>query len=95
METLLFTTAAGSLLSTSTVYDLVEDQSVRGTTVAGLITSLTSACAMGTAEAKNVDMTNKYIESLSDDELYRMEQLLSDKEESFMIEEVNEKVKSM
>ena len=95
METLGFVSVLVPVLSTATVYDLVEDQEIRGTTVTGLATSLTSVVAIESAQAKNVDITNQYIESLSDDDLYRMEKLLSEKEDSFAIEDNNENIKTL
>ncbi len=95
MDTLGFAAVLIPVLSTATVYDLVDDQNIRGTTVAGLTTSFTSVLAVETAQAKNIDITTQYIESLSDEELAQMEQLLTDKEESIVIEEPVQKVKSL
>ena len=77
------TTIAGSVLGLCTSYGLAEDnQLARGATVLSFVSAATTAIAASSMEAKNIDVASRYIDSLSDEELIKMDKLLSDKEES-------------
>jgi len=72
-----------SLLSTtSTLEDTVEDSDARSTTISGLASSLTSSMSEGTR--MNVYMANQYVDSLSDQQLVQMIDLLDAKEDSLL-----------
>lgn len=72
-----------SLLSTtSTLEDTVEDSDTRSTTISGLASSLTSSMSEGTR--MNVYMANQYVDSLSDQQLVQMIDLLDAKEDSIL-----------
>ena len=73
------------LLTTSTTQHFVENKDNASTTIAGLATTLTSSVA--SPQVVYLEETNQYIDSLSDQELVEMVQLLENKEHDFIEEE--------
>lgn len=102
-ESLGIASAIGAGITSLVGYEIAEDQEWKGiqsTTILGVSASLTSAIALSQSE-KNEEMTARYIDSLSDEQLIEMEQRLSAKEEEFNSlysellpdQEIQEKVK--
>ena len=76
MNTTLF------LTTTTTVDQIVVEGDAKSLMIAALASSLTASTYE--TDKKNVWMANSYIDSLSDTELYEMEQLLQEKEEEWV-----------
>ena len=57
------------LTSTSTINETVDDEEAKSTLIAGLTTSLSTTSATQTRNYVQMDVANRYLDSLSDEEL--------------------------
>lgn len=71
--------ATSMLCTTSTIYDTVEDQDSASTTITSLASTISSQ--MSSPAVIHIDYTNRYLDSLSTEQLCEMERLLDQKEE--------------
>ena len=103
LESLGIASVIGTGITSLVGYGIAEEQEWKGlqsTTILGVSASLTSAIALSQSE-KNEEITARYIDSLSDEQLMEMEQRLSTKEEELNSlysqlqtdQEIQEKVK--
>ena len=73
----------GTALTTCVVYDLVENNKARGTTIAGMVSALGSALLI---PKRNEYDTEKYLDSLSDEQIIELEKRLEEREKDIVIE---------
>ncbi len=72
-----------SALSAGTAYDLVEDKTLRSSTITGFTATFTTGVT--NLEAKNDYYMANYIDSLTDTQLVEMEKKLAAKEDEFLV----------
>ena len=81
-----------TLISTTTsLDDTIADDDLKSTTITGLATSLTSS--ISTPASADMYYTDKYIDSLTDEQIIEMSKLLDDKTAEIGIEDNIEKPK--
>ena len=68
------------LTSTSTINETVDDEEAKSTLIAGLTTSLSTTSATQTRNYVQMDVANRYLDSLSDEELEKLDNLLRERE---------------
>ena len=73
------------VLTSSTVQHSIENENRASTTIAGLASTLSSAVVR--PQVIYIEDTNRYIDSLSDQELVEMVQLLDEKEQILELEQ--------
>ena len=67
----------GTVLTTCVGYDLIDNNKVRGTTVAGFVSAMVTTIAVPERDAKT---TEAYLDSLTDEQLVELEQKLEARE---------------
>ncbi len=75
--------ATSMLCTTSSIYDTVDDPDLASTTVSSLASTISSQ--MSSPVAIRLDYTNRYLDSLSTEQLCQMEQLLEQKEDEIIV----------
>lgn len=71
-----------SALSSGTAYDLVEDKTLHSSTITGFTSTL--ATGITNLEQQNDYYMARYIDSLTDSQLFEMEQKLAQKEDEWL-----------
>ena len=81
-----------TLLSTTTsLDDTVDDSDAKSTTMTGLTSSLTTA--LSNPNETHIYMANAYVDSLTDEQIVEMSNLLADKSIDLKAQDSNEKPK--